>query len=277
MKKRIFQSGCVALVSMLAVFILAACLPSGLSEGYNDDPRSFEEYPEYSASIYVHNGLALPYRLYKPEKEEGKSFPLLVFLHGSGENGVDNQNQIYEEFAKYMPQYMETLGQFYIMIPQAKKKKNWDFYLKEDADNVLSAAIDDLILRNADVDTSRLYLAGMSLGGFGTISELRLEPEKFAAAFSICGGISDYWYESEDYRPNETIFRELSNTPLLLAHGTDDTVVPYAYSEEIYKEIDKVGGEVRFETLTGYAHNIWNKCFETAEYWEWLFSHTRAA
>ena len=97
------------------------------------------------------------------------------------------------------------------------------------------------------IDSSRVYVVGLSMGGFGTWDILSRYPEVFAAGVPICGG-----------GPTDKIY-ELKNMPIYTFHGSSDTVVPYAGTEGMYKAIQAAGGnKILFHTFTGAGHNIWN-------------------
>jgi predicted peptidase len=112
-----------------------------------------------------------------------------------------------------------------------------------------------------NVDKSRLYLYGISMGGFGTFSILQKNPGKFAAAFAICGG-SDV-----------AAAKSLLDTPLWIFHGDADDIVPVRLSRDVYKEMIRLGGKkVKYTEYPGVKHNSWDNAMKEPGLVEWLFA-----
>jgi len=196
----------------------------------------------------------LDYLLYLPKnynKEE--KFPLLIFLHGAGERGDDVAVAVRHGPFKYAKEGKDY--PFIMVAPQCKKDKYWGNYLESLNDFL------DNIIENYNVDTSRIYLTGLSMGGTGTWLWLMANPERFAAAAPVCGaGIC--WYACR-----------IAHKPIWVTHGDSDQTVAYSESVNMVEALKKSGGEPIFTTLEGVGHNAWDYAY-TDELTEWFLKHT---
>ena len=196
----------------------------------------------------------LDYLLYLPKnynKEE--KFPLLIFLHGAGERGDDVAVAGRHGPFKYAKEGKDY--PFIMVAPQCKKDKYWGNYLESLNDFL------DNIIENYNVDTSRIYLTGLSMGGTGTWLWLMANPERFAAAAPVCGeGIC--WYACR-----------IAHKPIWVTHGDSDQTVAYSESVNMVEALKKSGGEPIFTTLEGVGHNAWDYAY-TDELTEWFLKHT---
>ncbi len=194
--------------------------------------------------------VTLPYLIYLPRgyKEEGRGWPLLLFLHGSGERGTDLQlvtthgppNQV--EKGKEFP--------FILVSPQCPAGQWWSFA-------ALDVLLDDIVDRYA-VDESRIYVTGLSMGGFATWTLATEYPGRFAAIAPICGGGI----------PHRA--RLLSGTPIWAFHGAKDPVISPAYSQEMVNAVNAAGGNATLTIYPGAGHNSWTETYNNPELYEWL-------
>jgi predicted peptidase len=201
------------------------------------------------------------YRLLAPAKiEEGKRYPLVVFLHGAGERGGDNALQL-----KYFPEmmakkeYREKYACF-VLAPQCPTGKSWaGFGRRRQADSerpdepadALKAVMQmmDKTIKENPIDAKRLYLTGLSMGGYGSWDWAAREPARFAAVVPICGGGD----------PSKA--ERLIKTPIWAVHGDKDEAVPVERSREMIEAIKKAGGEPKYTELAGVAHNSWTPAY----------------
>jgi len=232
-------------------------------------------------------GRTMPYRLFVPEGYDGsKSFPLVVFLHGGGERGDDNQktltnNQGATVWAK--PQEQARRPAF-VLVPQGRDTWDGGFGRTRNADNKIDlqrafVPSDDLstarkLLQQvlADypgIDRKRLYLTGVSQGGLGTWAWNLLEPTLFAAMVPICGGAD----------PGQV--GVLKDKPLWAFHAAADPVVPASFTGNAIAAVRRSGGQPRYteyDTAAYFfpiAHFAWVPAYQTDEMREWLFRQTR--
>jgi predicted peptidase len=199
----------------------------------------------------------LKYLLYLPQdygKEANKAWPLVLFLHGSGERGTD-----LEVVKKHGPPKLVAEGKqfpFILVSPQCPPNQWWDSI-------VLKGLVDDVQTR-CHVDPDRVYVTGLSMGGFGTWDLARHYPQKFAAIAPICGG------------GDPQFARNLAHMPAWVFHGEDDHTVPIQRSEEMVEALKKAGDtDVKFTRYPGVGHDSWVKAYDDPQLYEWLLSHKR--
>lgn len=223
-----------------------------------------QEYPEFSTHSFLSANDTLPYRLLAPETMiPGQTYPLVVFLHGSGERGNDNQlNLKYITDLFLSTENRENFPAF-VLVPQCPKQERWapqDWYTKVSppAETIVSL-IDSLFITHP-IDAGRVYLMGLSMGGFGTWYMLTRFPDKFAAAIPICGG--------GDWNQASTI----AHIPVWVFHGKKDKIVLPDQSRAMVKALKKAGGDPRYTEYKKVAHDSWIQAFKEPELLSWLFS-----
>ena len=201
------------------------------------------------------------YQVLRPIKiEEGKKYPIVIFLHGAGERGDDNRAQLkYFPTMMAKPEYREKYPCF-LIAPQCRAGKSWAGFgrrrgatgnaLTEPADQLkVVMQILDNSLKMYPVDTSRIYLTGLSMGGYGSWDWAIREPDRFAAIVPICGG------------GDETKADRLIRTPIWAFHGDKDDVVPPAASRTMIAAIKEAGGEPKYTELSGVGHDSWTPAY----------------
>ncbi|MCP5499468.1 MAG: prolyl oligopeptidase family serine peptidase [Leptospiraceae bacterium] len=199
----------------------------------------------------------LSYILYLPDTYETskKKWPLLLFLHGAGERGAD-----LELLKKHGPPKMIREENFHepfiILAPQCPKGSWWPDRIDE-----LKELIDE-IQQTYRINPRRIYLSGMSMGGYGTWAMAKKYPDSFAAFNPICGG-----GETEN-------LCVLKDKPIWVFHGAKDTVVPLQKSEEMVKALKDCGKEDTIFTIYPEAkHNSWEETYENPELYRWLLKY----
>ncbi len=201
--------------------------------------------------------VVLDYLLSVPEdySDDGAPVPLLLFLHGAGERGSD-----VERVKTHGPPRLLEQGKdipAIVVSPQCPDDSWWTEHLE-----ALSLLLDQLIERY-NVDESRIYLTGLSMGGYGTWALAAREPERFAAAVPICGGGSI------------VAAFQLRSMPIRVYHGDADPVVPLSESERLVKALEARGGNVELTVYPGVGHDSWTRTYDDPELWEWLFAQRR--
>lgn len=198
------------------------------------------------------------YLLYLPKeygKDTAKKWPTIVFLHGSGESGDDIQ-----KVKVHGPPKLVAAGKefpFIIVSPQAPTSRiGWQL-------DTLNALLDDVIQKYS-VDEDRVYLTGLSMGGFGTWAWATANPERFAAIAPICGG-------GDPFRAS----RRLSKMPIWVFHGGKDTTVPIKMSEDMVDALKKAGSDVKFTVYPDAGHDSWTATYDNPELFTWFLEHTR--
>ncbi len=199
----------------------------------------------------------IEYLLYLPEGygDTEQTWPLMLFLHGAGERGHD-----LEKVKVHGPPKLVAQGQsmpFIIVSPQCPTGKSWT---DPSEVQVLISLLDDIVA-NYDVDESRVYLTGLSMGGFGTWALGSSCPERFAAMVPICGG------------GDSRMARRLRDVPIWVFHGAKDNTVPLARSAEMVEAVKAAGGDIEFTVYPEAGHDSWTETYDNPELYEWLLSH----
>ena len=214
---------------------------------------------------------ALNYRIHLPKNMDPKKrYPLVLFLHGAGERGDDNKRQL-AHGAKQLLDYSEKSNNNAIIIaPQCPKNKKWvnvpwgelSHKMPEEPSDSMRLVIQLLheSFKTLPVDQNRVYVTGLSMGGFGTWDIIQRHPEIFAAAMPICGG-------------GDTAFAEkLTKLPIWAFHGSQDKVVKTVRSRDMIAAIKKAGGKPTYTELKGIGHNSWTKAYRNQDALKWMFS-----
>ena len=199
------------------------------------------------------------YRLLKPLKvEAGKQYPVVLYLHGAGERGDDNINQL-----KYFPEWMtrpEWREKYpcYLIAPQCPEKVYWSARRRPTdspaeqpavAETDAAYAILQSLLTELPIDQKRIYLTGLSMGGYGSWSLAAEHPQQFAAVVPICGGGKAEWAE------------KLKDLPLWAVHGGADNVVPVAQSRTMIEALKAAGANPHYTELDGVGHDSWTPAY----------------
>lgn len=236
----------------------------------------------FEARKYEDEFIKLPYRLFIPELKDGEKYPLVLFLHGAGERGNDNVRQIIanEGATTWVEEEFQRKHPCFVLAPQCPENGYWgtSFRIyktpeKLGANSLLAVVgiIIDELLSEFPIDPFRVYVTGLSMGGFGTMALLTTYPERFAAGVVVCGGGNIYK------------LKKIAHVPLWLFHAEDDDVVPVEYSRMIVAKFQELGGEIRYtEYPAGYlsslglsSHKSWVIAYRNSEMKEWLFSKVK--
>ena len=201
----------------------------------------------------------MEYLLFLPEsyaQSTNEEFPLILFLHGAGERGSD-----LDSVKRHgIPKIVETNPDFpFIAVsPQCPKDSWWTSEL-----HTINGLIEEVV-EKYQVDTSRIYLTGLSMGGFGTWSLASMYPERFAAIAPVCGG-----------GEVRQILRSLVEIPIWTFHGQKDDVIPFSRSEEIVTALKKHGSSIKFTIYPEAGHDSWTKTYDNPELYKWFLKHSR--
>ena len=235
------------LLLYLALLLLAACAPRqhlDLTAG------------QHGESLNARQALSMnrEFLLYVPEGygRKHQEWPLVIFLHGSGERGRDI-NKVKKlgppKLAEGNPGWP-----FLVASPQALDSTFWS--------PVQLKIFLDILVRNLKVDRGRIYLTGLSMGGAGTWQFAAAYPGRFAAIAPVCG------------RTDTTTACCLRGTPVWAFHGAVDDVVPVTESEEMVGAVNRRGGDAKLTIYPELAHNAWDSAYVNAELFPWLLRHS---
>ncbi len=208
--------------------------------------------------VKVHYLLFLPNE-YTPEA--GKRWPTILFLHGIGERGTDPQKVKLHG----PPKVAEKMSNFPFIVvsPQCPDGEWW-------SNEVLGALLDEIVERYA-VDTNRIYLTGLSMGGYGAWSLALESPGRFAAVAPICGGGNPRFAKAYDERRKA----DLRSLPFWAFHGDQDAAVTIDESERMVKALREFGCDVKFTVYPGVGHDSWTQTYDNPELYEWFLKQTR--
>jgi len=216
-----------------------------------------------SFSDTIEKKVSLKYLLSLPKEYDNRQrakWPLILFLHGMGERGDD-----LELVKKHgIPKILEEREDFpYIVIsPQCPLHSMWTMELDALHGLVLNA------MKTYKVDKSRIYLTGLSMGGYGAWHLAEAYPRLFAAVVPICGGALPMIGFPER-------IKVLKNVPIWAFHGAKDNVVPVERSQELVDVLKKNDGNVRFTIYPDAGHDSWTETYDNPELYEWLLKQKR--
>lgn len=209
--------------------------------------------------------LTLPYRVYLPRDfsaDQAKKWPVVIFLHGAGERGTDMTTLASQGLVREVEEGREF--PFIMVAPQCPVDSTWDRNL-----DALDCLLEEVIA-TYPVDTKRLYLTGLSMGGFGTWHWASHQPQAFAALVPICGGAMPLTGFPEKVAV-------LKDVPIWAFHGADDQVVHVRQTEELVEVLEKLDAPVRFTKYAGVGHNSWNRAYSEPELFSWLLEQSNAS
>lgn len=207
----------------------------------------------------------LAYLLHFPagyESEPQKKWPLLIFLHGAGERGSDlNKVKVHgpPKIADKDPAFP-----FILASPQCPEGKNWD------TQPVMELL--EHLTKSTRVDTTRIYLTGLSMGGYGSWTLASRHPDRFAAVVPICGGGSSIDPKIAGGKHLEA----LKTLPIWAFHGARDTVVVPGESERMVEEFKKRGcQDIKLTIYPEAGHDSWTATYSNPQLYEWLLGKRR--
>ena len=237
-----------------------------------------EKKPSVEARIFKNkSGNTLPYRLFKPANYDPKqTYPLVLCLHGAGGRGTDNKSRGTVAFKALSNAKVQTKHPAFLLTPQCPKDKKWVNTNWEKGSYSISKLpvskelelveqILDLVEERFPIDSSRIYVTGQSMGGYGTWDIILRHPKKFAAAIPVCGA------------GDPTEVKGIAHLPIWAFHGDRDTVVPTKGSREMVAALKKAGCNIKYTEYKGVGHNSWSRAWKEKELVPWLFKqHNKA-
>lgn len=240
--------------------------------------QSFESYEKHQ---YIKNNDTLPYRLLLPEGyQKGKKYPLVIFLHGAGERGNDNEKQLTHGGSLFVSGENRQKYPAIVVFPQCSQKSYWSnvkiagsgtnrvFEFTNGGTPTFPMQLLIELMKDLDkqygISQQQVYVMGLSMGGMGTFELVNRMPETFAAAIPICGGA------------NTATAANLKGTKWWVFHGGKDDVVLPRYSEEMVAAMKKNKVSVKFTLFPDANHNSWDATFAQPGLLKWLFSQSRS-
>ena len=235
----------------------------------------------YQKKEYSSEGTVLPYRILYPDAyDKSKKYPLVLFLHGAGERGNDNEKQLTHGAKLFLADSNRKKFPCIVLFPQCPKDSSWGSVKVDRSKTPLAFAFDytmpqtwvmkavinltKQVAADESVDQSRIYISGLSMGGFGTFEAVYQYPGIFAAAMPVCGGGDSVHYD-----------KRIKKTPFWIFHGDADAVLNVSHSRAMVSRLKSLKADVTYTEYPGVNHNSWDNAFAEPAYLSWMFSHKR--
>lgn len=229
----------------------------------------------FEAKTFQDGDFTLNYRIHVPKDlPPDAKVPLVLFLHGAGERGDNNIRQLHHGIPSLLAYVQKNHIPAIVIAPQCPVGMQWvavpwggDAHTMPDSPTPALQAVQKLLAQTMTefpVDPSRIYLTGISMGGFGTWDLLQRDPELFAAGLPICGG------------GDTAQAAKLTSIPIWTFHGDKDTAVKTQRSRDMVAAIKAAGGTlIQYTEYPGVAHNSWTQTYNNDEVLDWLFNQKK--
>jgi len=264
-----FDSSLLLLACLLALSLAAGGLPAGqaaAAEGWQ---------AEFARDERQAGGATLRYRLFTPDPAAAGEarLPLILFLHGAGERGDDNAAQLKHGVVEFHRRQAEH--PCLVLAPQCPAARKWvevdwgkgggagTFPAEPSESLKLALAVVDDLIAAGRVDPDRVFVTGLSMGGYGTWYAAGMPGSRFAAAAPVCGGGDPAWAG------------RYVGLPLWAFHGDADEAVPVGRSREMIAAIKAAGGDPKYTEYPGVGHDSWTPTYADNGFHAWLFAQRR--
>lgn len=255
----------------VAALTLSACQTLSTRQA---EPSAPQETGFLDRTVSV-NGTTHRYQVYVPANyDPGQDWPLIMFLHGAGERGYEGLSQTHVGLGRairFNPERWPAIAVF----PQIPPGRNWSPDTEPIGLRALEGAIGEF-----SVDTSRVYLTGLSMGGYGSLFLASRHPDRFTAVVAICptiGGSNRYPFLNGNSYEEATqgTAEALSDLPVWLFHGEDDPVFPASISRDLTIALQEREADVRFTEYVETGHNAWDPAYDNTDMITWLFQQQK--
>lgn len=237
---------------------------------------SYSQAERFSFEKYKNaNGDTLNYRMLFPDYDTIRKFPLIIFLHGSGERGNDNIAQLKWGVQQFASEIKMISHPAFVVAPQCPENSSWSnisfipgsrkITLQPTPAKpmaLLRELVADLVKRFG-IDTNRIYITGLSMGGFGTFDAMERYPKLFAAAVPVCGG------------GDTSRAASIAHIPTWIFHGAEDAAVDPALSLDMLQAMTKAGAHPGFTQYPEVGHFSWLGAYSDDLMMDWLFRQRR--
>ncbi|MEA2042643.1 MAG: prolyl oligopeptidase family serine peptidase [Bacteroidota bacterium] len=243
-----------------------------LSISFNSTGQIVKNYQE---KTFLSETGKLPYRYFQPKQDIKcvKRLPLIIFLHGAGERGNDNKKQLIHVAEVFTDSANQEKFPAYVIAPQCAENYRWADIDWSNAPHKMPDTISDYakmtmelanwFIHNLPVDSNRIYITGLSMGGFGTWDLISRFPDKFAAAAPVCGG------------GDTNQAKKLTHIPIWAFHGAKDKVVDVRSTRLMIEEIKKFGGTPKYTEYPELGHFSWETAYHEEQFLEWMFLQSK--
>jgi len=236
----------------------------------------------FERKIFIHKNDTLPYRILMPlNYDPAKKYPLILFLHGAGERGNDNEAQLTHGAELFLRDSLRKKYPAIVVFPQCSVNSYWSnvsiindsiqktriFKFEQSGKPTIAMKLVmrlmNILTKTHSVQNKKIYVGGLSMGGMGSFEIVKRNPDLFAAAIPICGGA------------NTSIASKLIKTNWWLFHGEKDNVVDVKYSKDMAAAIKNAGGSLKLTLYPEANHNSWDSAFAENDFMKWLFSNSK--
>ena len=230
--------------------------------------------------LFIEKTDTLPYRILLPDNYDPENkYPLIIFLHDSGERGNDNEKQLMHGAELFLRDSIRKKYTAIVVFPQCSENSYWSnvnivndavtgkrmfqFLTGSKSSVAMSLLINlmDDLKHKYSIQNKKIYITGLSMGGMGAFEIVRRKPNLFAAAMPICGGA------------NTAIAKHLLKTKWWIFHGEKDDVVNPQYSKDMAAAILNEGGAAKLTIYPNANHNSWDSAFAESNFMQWMFSN----
>ena len=236
----------------------------------------------YEKKMLKEDGDTLPYRILFPKNfDPTKKYPLVLFLHGAGERGNNNESQLVHGSKLFARDSIREKFPAIVVFPQCPansywsnvnitfdsvaRKRRFNFNMNDKPTKAMDLLLELLeeLEENYKINPKQRYIGGLSMGGMGTFELVRRKPKYFVAAFAICGGA------------DPATAKKIKKLSWWIFHGAKDDVVPPEASQQMVEALKKEGADVKFTLYPNANHNSWDPAFAEQDLLPWLFSHKK--
>ena len=226
----------------------------------------------FSVEHFVNDkGDTLNYRMLFPDSDPGRKYPLVIFLHGSGERGNDNNAQLKWGVMNFAMDEMMSMYPAFVIAPQCPSGMAWSNFNRTNTNRAMALqptpskpmelviALIQQMKKNPSIDTNRIYITGLSMGGFGTFDAIERYPNLFAAAVPVCGG------------GDTSKASSIAHIPTWIYSGSEDPAVNPMYSVNMLEALRSAGAHPGFTQYPETGHFSWLGAYSDPLMMEWLF------
>jgi predicted peptidase len=228
----------------------------------------------FEARTFKSDSGELKYRLLKPKDyDANQKYPLVIFFHGAGERGDNNTAQLVHGMNNFASDEIREKYPAFVVAPQCPNDQKWadvdwgadkHTMAKEPSKSMkLSLELLAALQKEFSIDKDRLYVTGLSMGGYGTWDVIQRHPDMFAAAAPICGG-----GDTEGAKA-------MAKIPIWVFHGDKDTAVKVQRSRDMVAALKAAGSDVKYTEYPNVGHDSWTATYKDPKFYEWLFAQKK--
>jgi len=261
---------------LIPVFLMIGCTSIKNSDPLTNYGKDYYAQKTESLIFIDDNGEKLPYRLFLPENyNKNIKYPLLLAFHGAGEKGDDNYSQLEPWVAAWIDKKVQRKSPCIILMPQCPQNKQWvdvpfgkGSYLISEVPMTqpmkLAKNIFDKVINEYSVDINRIYVMGVSMGGYATWNFVLNYPDIAAAAVPICGG------------GDPSLANRIKSLPIWAFHGDQDKTVPISGTKDMINELKRLGNNnLQFTIYKNVGHEAYDMAWKDLELVSWVFEQNK--